>query len=159
MTIKKGDRLPDATLRRMGDEGPEAVKTADLFQGKVVLFSVPGAFTPTCSAKHLPGFVEKAGDIRAKGVDRIVCMAVNDAFVMDAWGKSQSAGDNVDMVADGNGDFTRALGLSLDATGFGMGERGQRFALIARDGVVEDLFVEAPGAFEVSSAENVLSHL
>ncbi|RMF11697.1 MAG: peroxiredoxin [Alphaproteobacteria bacterium] len=159
MTIKKGDKLPDATLMRMGEKGPEPVKTGDLFKGKVVLFSVPGAFTPTCSAKHLPGFVEKADEIRAKGVDRIVCMAVNDVFVMDAWGKSQNVDGKVEMVADGNGDFTRALGLSLDATGFGMGERGQRFALIAKDGVVEELFVEEGGAFKVSSAENVLAHL
>ncbi len=159
MTIKKGDTLPDATLMRMGANGPEPVKTGDLFSGKVVLFSVPGAFTPTCSAKHLPGFVEKAEEIKAKGADKIVCMAVNDAFVMDAWGKAQKVGGKVEMVADGNGDFTRALGLALDATGFGMGERGQRFALIAKDGVVEDLFVEEGGAYKVSSAENVLSHL
>lgn len=159
MTIKAGDKIPDATVMRMGDSGPEPVKSSDLFKGKVVLFSVPGAFTPTCSAKHLPGFVEKAAEIKAKGVDKIVCMAVNDAFVMNAWGKDQNVGDKVEMIADGNGDLTRALGLSLDATGFGLGERGQRFAFVANDGVIEQLFVEEGGAFQVSSADNVLSHL
>ncbi|MEX1148073.1 MAG: peroxiredoxin [Sphingomonadales bacterium] len=159
MTIKEGDKLPDATLMRMGESGPEPVKTGDLFEGKVVLFSVPGAFTPTCSAKHLPGFVEKADLIRGKGVDKVVCMAVNDAFVMDAWGKSQNANGKVEMVGDGNGDFTRALGLTLDGRGFGLGERGQRFALVAKDGVIEKLFVEEGGAFKVSSAENVLESL
>lgn len=159
MTIKVGDTIPEATVMRMGADGPEKVETGDLFKGKVVLFSVPGAFTPTCSAKHLPGFVEKADEIKARGVDRIACMAVNDAFVMGAWGKSQNAGDKVDMIADGNGDLTRAMGLSLDGTGFGLGERGQRFALIAENGKVTDLFVEEGGAFEVSSAENVLKHL
>lgn len=159
MTIKVGDTIPAATVMRMGADGPEKVETADLFKGKVVLFSVPGAFTPTCSAKHLPGFVEKAEEITGKGVDKIVCMAVNDAFVMGAWGKDQNAAGKVDMIADGNGDLTRAMGLSLDGTGFGLGERGQRFALIAEDGKVTDLFVEEGGAFEVSSAENVLKHL
>ena len=159
MTIKAGDKIPDATVMRMGGSGPEPVKTSDLFKGKVVLFSVPGAFTPTCSAKHLPGFVEKADEIKAKGVDKIVCMAVNDAFVMDAWGKNQKVDDKVEMIADGNGDLTRAMDLSLDGTGFGLGERGQRFALVAKDGVIEDLFVEEGGAFQVSSAENVLKHL
>jgi peroxiredoxin len=159
MTIKAGDKIPDATVMRMGDSGPEPVKSSDLFKGKVVLFSVPGAFTPTCSAKHLPGFVEKAAEIKAKGVDKIVCMAVNDAFVMNAWGKDQNVGDKVEMIADGNGDLTRALGLSLDATGFGLGERGQRFAFVANDGVIEQIFVEEGGAFQVSSADNVLSHL
>jgi len=159
MTIKAGDKIPDATVMRMGGSGPEPVKSSDLFKGKVVLFSVPGAFTPTCSAKHLPGFVEKADEIKAKGVDKIVCMAVNDAFVMNAWGKDQNVGDKVEMIADGNGDLTRALGLSLDATGFGLGERGQRFAFVANDGVIEQLFVEEGGAFQVSSAENVINHL
>lgn len=159
MTIKVGDKLPDATLMRMGDSGPEPVKTGDLFKGKVVLFSVPGAFTPTCSAKHLPGFIEKADLIHKKGVDKIVCMAVNDAFVMDAWGKSQSAANKVEMVGDGNCEFTKALGLTLDGSGFGLGQRGQRFALIAENGVVKELFVEDGGAFKVSSAENVLEHL
>jgi peroxiredoxin len=135
------------------------MSTAELFGGKkVVLFSVPGAFTPTCSAKHLPGFVERADEILGKGVDTIACMAVNDVFVMHAWGKSAKA-DRIQMLADGNGEFTRALGLELDATKFGMGQRSQRFALVADDGVVSDLFVEAPGEFRVSSAEHVLSKL
>ncbi|MGD8929952.1 MAG: peroxiredoxin, partial [Lysobacterales bacterium] len=125
---------------------------------KVVLFSVPGAFTPTCSARHLPGFVERAEEILGRGVDTIACMAVNDVFVMDAWGKSAGA-DRILMLADGNGEFTRSLGLELDATGFGMGQRSQRFALIAEDGVITGLFVEAPGEFKVSSAEHVLSNL
>jgi peroxiredoxin len=133
--------------------------TGELFGGKkVVLFSVPGAFTPTCSAKHLPGFVERADEILGKGVDTIACMAVNDVFVMHAWGKSAKA-DRILMLADGNGEFTRALGLELDATGFGMGQRSQRFALVADDGVVSDLFVESPGEFRVSSAEYVLAKL
>jgi peroxiredoxin len=133
--------------------------TGELFGGKkVVLFSVPGAFTPTCSAKHLPGFVERADEILGKGVDTIACMAVNDVFVMHAWGKSAKA-DRILMLADGNGEFTRTLGLELDATGFGMGQRSQRFALVADDGVVSDLFVESPGEFRVSSAEYVLSKL
>jgi peroxiredoxin len=135
------------------------MSTAELFGGKkVVLFSVPGAFTPTCSAKHLPGFVERADEILGKGVDTIACMAVNDVFVMNAWGKSAKA-DRILMLADGNGEFARALGLELDASGFGMGQRSQRFALIADDGVVSDLFVESPGEFRVSSAEHVLSRL
>ena len=131
----------------------------ELFAGKkVVLFSVPGAFTPTCSAKHLPGFVNHADEILAKGVDTIACMSVNDVFVMNAWGKSANA-DKIKMLADGNGDFAKALGLELDARGFGMGQRSQRFALVAVDGVVKDLFVEAPGEFRVSTAEHVLSSL
>jgi peroxiredoxin len=135
------------------------MSTGELFGGKkVVLFSVPGAFTPTCSAKHLPGFVERADEILGKGVDTIACMAVNDVFVMHAWGKSAKA-DRILMLADGNGEFTRALGLELDATGFGMGQRSQRFALVADDGVVSDLFVESPGEFRVSSAEYVLAKL
>jgi len=159
MTIKIGDRIPGGTLTTMTDTGPTALGTDELFGGKkVVLFSVPGAFTPTCSAKHLPGFIERAGDILDKGVDTIACMAVNDVFVMNAWGKSAGA-DRVLMLADGNGDFTRALGLELDATAFGMGHRSQRFALIAEDGRVTDLLVEAPGEFRVSSAEHVLSRL
>jgi peroxiredoxin len=125
----------------------------------VVLFSVPGAFTPTCRARHLPGFVDHAAEIRAKGVDRIVCMAVNDVFVMAAWGKSANVGDKIVMAADGNAEFAKALGLELDATGFGMGVRSQRFALIAEDGVVKALDVEAPGEFRVSSAEYVLGQL
>jgi len=159
MTIKIGDQIPDGTLTMMTDTGPAPLSADDLFRGKkVVLFAVPGAFTPTCSAKHLPGFVERAEDILAKGVDTIACMAVNDVFVMNAWGKSAGA-DNVLMLADGNGDFTRALGLELDATAWGMGHRSQRFALIVDDGRVSELLVEAPGEFRVSSAEHVLSKL
>lgn len=160
MTIEVGDKVPSGTLMEMSGEGPGPVSTDELFAGKkVVLFSVPGAFTPTCSAKHLPGFVQHADDLAAKGVDVIACIAVNDVFVMNAWGKDQSAGDKVMMLADGNGDFSKALGLEMDASGFGMGTRGQRFALIADDGVVTGLHVEAPGAFEVSSAEYVLGQL
>jgi len=159
MTIKAGDRIPTATLRVMGTDGPQAVSTDELFKGHVVLFSVPGAFTPTCNAKHLPGFVQHADAIRARGVDRIVCLAVNDVFVMSAWGKAGNVGDKVVMAADGNGEFTRALGLTLDATGFGMGLRGQRFALVAENGVVKQVNVEAPGEFKVSAAEYVLGQL
>ena len=159
MTIKAGDRIPTATLRVMGTDGPQAVSTDELFKGRVVLFSVPGAFTPTCNAKHLPGFVQHADAIRARGVDRIVCLAVNDVFVMSAWGKAGNVGDKVVMAADGNGEFTKALGLTLDATGFGMGLRGQRFALVAENGVVKQLNVEAPGEFKVSAAEYVLGQL
>jgi len=160
MTIQIGDKIPEATLKVMTSDGPGNVTTGELFgTGRVVMFSVPGAFTPTCSARHLPGFVDHAQEIKAKGVDRIVCIAVNDVFVMNAWGKSASVGDAIVMAADGNGDFTRALGLELDATGFGMGRRGQRFSMITRDGVVEALNVEAPGEFKVSSAEFVLSQL
>ncbi|MEJ8566668.1 peroxiredoxin [Elongatibacter sediminis] len=159
MTIQVGDSIPSSTFTVMTDSGPAPLSTDDLFGGKkVVLFSVPGAFTPTCSAKHLPGYVEQADALLAKGVDTIACMAVNDAFVMNAWGKSANA-DNISMLADGNGEFARAIGLELDATGFGMGERSQRFALIAEDGVVKQLFVEAPGEFRVSSAEHVLGAL
>jgi peroxiredoxin len=159
MSIQTGDRIPEAQLTTMTDDGPKPLSTADLFDGKkVVLFSVPGAFTPTCSARHLPGFVDNAEEILGRGVDTIACMAVNDVFVMNAWGKSADAG-RILMLADGNGEFARALGLELDATGFGMGQRSQRFALIAEDGVVTDLFVEAPGEFRVSSAEHVLSKL
>ena len=160
MTIKVGDRIPAATLKVMTADGPSNMTSAELFgKGKVVLFSVPGAFTPTCSAKHLPGFVEQADALKAKGVDSIVCLAVNDVFVMNAWGKSASVGDKIVMAADGNGEFTTALGLELDATGFGMGKRGQRFALVIDDGVVSALHVEGPGEFKVSSAEYVLSQL
>jgi len=160
MTIKVGDRIPGASLRYKTDEGIKEISTDELFGGKkVVVFSVPGAFTPTCSAKHLPGFVEKAGEIKAKGVDSIVCMSVNDAFVMDAWAKDQKVGDKVRLLADGNGDFARALGLELDATGVGLGKRGQRFAMVVDNGVVKTLNVEQPGAFEVSSAEAVLKAL
>lgn len=159
MTIEAGDRIPDATLTVMTSDGPKGRTTEELFGGKrVVLFSVPGAFTPTCSAKHLPGFVDHAEELLSRGVDEIACMSVNDVFVMNAWGKSANA-DKITMLADGNGEFARALGLELDATGFGMGQRSQRFALIADDGVVTKLFVEAPGEFRVSAAEHVLSEL
>lgn len=160
MTIKAGDAIPAATLKVMSKDGPTGVSTDELFKGKkVVLFSVPGAFTPTCNAKHLPGFVDKAAAIRAKGVDAIICLAVNDVFVMDAWGKAAKVGDSIIMAADGNGEFTRVLGLELNATGFGMGMRGQRFALIADNGVVKALNVEAPGEFKVSAADYVLGQL
>jgi peroxiredoxin len=160
MVIKAGDKVPEGKLKVMGADGPTNVDTGELLgKGKVVLFSVPGAFTPTCSAKHLPGFVEKAADLRARGVQKIVCLAVNDVFVMNAWGKSAGVGDAIVMAADGNGDFSRALGLELDARGFGMGMRGQRFALVIQDGVVKQVHVEAPGEFKVSSAEHVLSSL
>lgn len=163
MTIVKGDTLPQAQLTLMSANGPTPIDAAELMgEGLSVLFAVPGAFTPTCSAKHLPGFVEHADALRAAGVDRIVCMAVNDVFVMDAWGRS--AGLDPDdpallMAADGNGDFTQALGLEMDGRAFGMGMRSQRFALIVRDGVVEQVLVEAPGEFRVSSADHVLSLL
>lgn len=159
MSIQTGNRIPEVTLSTMTDSGPSPISTSEIFGGKkVVLFSVPGAFTPTCSAKHLPGFVDHAEDILAKGVDTIACMAVNDVFVMNAWGKSANA-ERLLMLADGNGEFTQALGLELDATAFGMGQRSQRFALVADDGVVTGLFVEAPGEFRVSSAEHVLANL
>jgi peroxiredoxin len=160
MAIKAGERMPAGTLKRMTQEGPKDLSTAELFKGKlVVLFSVPGAFTPTCDAKHLPGFVQLADQIRAKGVDTIACMAVNDVFVMNAWGKASGVGDRILMLADGNGEYARALGLELDAKGYGMGTRGQRFAIIARDGVVTHVNVEAPGQFKVSAAEYVLGQL
>ncbi|MCC7122548.1 MAG: peroxiredoxin [Gammaproteobacteria bacterium] len=160
MTIKAGDKMPSGSFGVMTDKGPGSITTDELFKGKkVVLFSVPGAFTPTCSAKHLPGFVDKAGDIKAKGIDTIACLAVNDAFVMGAWGKHAAVGDKVLMLADGNATYTRALGLELDASGFGMGTRGQRFALVVDDGVVKNVFIEAPMEFKVSSADNVLANL
>ena len=156
MTIKVGDTLPQATFNMLLD-GVQAVGTDDVFKGKkVVLFAVPGAFTPTCSAKHLPGYIEHLDAFKAKGV-AIACMAVNDAFVMDAWAKSQKAPGEILMLADGNGAFSQALGLEMDATGFGMGVRSKRFALYADDGVVKALHVEAPGEFKVSSAEAMLA--
>lgn len=159
MTIAVGDTLPDVKLTKAGESGPEPVQTSDYFKGKrIALFSVPGAFTPTCSAKHLPGYVDKAGDLKAKGVDEIVCTAVNDAFVMGAWGKAAGSPD-VTMLADGNGDFASAVGLTLDGSGFGMGQRGQRFSILINDGVVEQLNVEAPGEFKVSSAEHLLTQI
>ena len=161
MAIKVGDTLPlDMKLKELGDAGPKDVTAGDLFKGKkVVLFAVPGAFTPTCSMKHLPGFVENAAALRAKGADEVVCLSVNDAFVMGAWGKSSGAGGKVRMLADGNGDFTRALGLELDASGFGMGKRSQRYAMIVQDGKVKELLVEPGPGLNVSSAESVLGKL
>lgn len=160
MTIQVGDKIPAVGLKKMGADGPEDVDPQAYFGGrKVVVFSVPGAFTPTCSAKHLPGFVEHADAIRAKGVDAIACLAVNDAFVMGAWGKDQSADGKVDMLADGSAAFTQALGLDLDLIAAGLGIRGQRFAMIVEDGTVTHLAIEEPGAFEVSSAEAILGQL
>jgi len=158
MSIQIGDTLPDVTINLVKD-GVQAVKTSEVLgKGKVVLFAVPGAFTPTCSAKHLPGYVEHFDAFRQRGVT-VACMAVNDAFVMDAWAKAQSVPDGLLVLADGNGDFARALGLELDATGFGMGLRAKRFAIVAEDGVVKGVHVEAPGEFKVSSAEYVLEQL
>jgi glutaredoxin/glutathione-dependent peroxiredoxin len=160
MTINVGDRLPEATFTTPGPEGPKQVTTDQVFKGKkVVLFAVPGAFTPTCSARHLPGFRDTAAEFRAKGVDTIACLAVNDAFVMGAWAKDQGAGEHVLMLADGNGDFTRKLGLEMDASKYGMGLRAQRFAMLVEDGVVKDLQVEQAGEFRVSSAEHMLERV
>ena len=159
MAIQEGDTLPMATLHVMKDGRPAAVSTDELFGGKkVVLFAVPGAFTPTCSQAHLPGYVAAAEQFKAKGVDSIVCVAVNDAFVMDAWGKDRDAGELV-MAGDGNSDFTKALGLEMDGSGFGLGIRSQRYAMVVDDGVVTKLAVEAAGAFEVSKAEAMLEAL
>lgn len=160
MTIKVGDKMPAGTITLATKDGPQKVNAEDYFKGKkVVLFSVPGAFTPTCDAKHLPGFVEKAGELKGKGVNTIACLSVNDAFVMKAWGKAQSTDGKVDMLADGNGEYTKALGLDFDASGFGMGTRGQRFALVVDNGVVKQVNVEAKGEFKVSSAEYVLGQI
>ena len=159
MTIAVGDKLPDVKLVKATEQGPEAVQSADYFAGKrVALFSVPGAFTPTCSAKHLPGFVDKAADLKAAGIDEIVGTAVNDPFVMGAWNKA-SGSDQITMLADGNGQFAEALGLTMDGSAFGLGKRGQRFSMVVNDGVVEQLNVEAPGDFKVSSAEHMLEQL
>jgi glutaredoxin/glutathione-dependent peroxiredoxin len=159
MTIAIGDKLPDVKLMKAGEAGPEAVQTSDFFKGKrVALFSVPGAFTPTCSAKHLPGYVENAARLKAKGIDEIACTAVNDAFVMGAWNRADGSAD-ITMLGDGNGDFAQAVGLPMDGSGFGMGQRGQRFSMVVNDGAVEQLFVEAPGEFKVSSAEHMLEQL
>ncbi|MCZ8063199.1 peroxiredoxin [Silanimonas sp.] len=158
MTIAIGDNIPQTTFSALKD-GVQAVDTKDVFAGrKLVLFAVPGAFTPTCSAKHLPGYVEHLEAFKARGID-VACVAVNDAFVMDAWAKHQSVPEGLQMLADGNGNLTKALGLELDATAFGMGLRSKRFALYAEDGVVKQLHVEAPGEFKVSAAEYVLEHL
>ena len=158
MTIQAGDAIPSATLNLLKD-GVQAVSTDEIFKGrKVVLFAVPGAFTPTCSAKHLPGYVERLAEFRAKGID-VACMAVNDAFVMGAWAKDQNVPEGLSMLADGNGTFAQALGLELDATAFGMGRRSKRFAIYAEDGIARKVFVEAPGEFKVSAAEHVLANL
>ena len=159
MAIKVGDRIPSVKLKTMTKDGMKEMTTDEIFKGKVVLFALPGAFTPTCSAKHLPGFIGKAGDIRAKGVDKIACLSVNDAFVMNAWGKDQNVGENVLMLADGNADFTKAVGLEMDGSGFGMGLRSKRYAMVVENGVVKHLAVEAPGQFEVSSADAVMKAL
>lgn len=158
--IKVGDKIPSATLMQMKDGGPKPVTTDQLFAGKkVALFALPGAFTPTCSAKHLPGFIQKSDALKQKGIDAIACVSVNDAFVMGAWGEQQKAGDKVMMLADGNGDFTRALGLEMDATKFGMGKRSQRYSMVVDNGIVTQLNVEQPGAFEVSSADHMMALL
>jgi peroxiredoxin len=160
MPIKAGEKLPAGKFKVMTKDGPQDLTTDELFKGKkVVLFSVPGAFTPTCDAKHLPGFIDKAADIKAKGVDTIACMAVNDVFVMNAWGKQANVGDKIVMLADGNGDYAKALGLTMDGSGFGMGLRGQRFAIVVKDGVATDVEIEAPREFRVSSAEYILGKL
>ena len=158
---KVGDKVPSATLYELSPEGPKPIKTEELFAPgkKVVAFALPGAFTPTCSAKHVPGFVAEADKFKAKGVDAIACISVNDAFVMGAWGKDQKSGDKVMMLGDGAAEFTNAMGLSMDLTKNGMGVRSQRYAMVVKDGKIDQLFVEKPGAFEVSSAENVLKHL
>lgn len=159
MTISVGDRIPDVKLVKATENGPEQVQTSEYFQGKkVALFSVPGAFTPTCSARHLPGYVEKAADLKAKGVDEIACTAVNDAFVLSAW-NSQAGSSDITMLADGNGEFAQATGLTMDGSGFGLGQRGQRYSMIVEDGVVKELNVEQPGDFSVSSAEYMLGQL
>ena len=160
MSIKAGERMPEGKFKVMGPNGPQDLSTAQLFGGKrVVLFSVPGAFTPTCNAKHLPGYVNAAEQFKAKGIDQLACMAVNDVFVMNAWGKAGNVGDRVLMLADGNGEYARALGLEMDGRGFGMGMRGQRFAILVDNGVATQVQVEAPGEFKVSAAEFVLGQL
>ncbi|MDE2219391.1 MAG: peroxiredoxin [Gammaproteobacteria bacterium] len=160
MSIKPGDRMPAGKFKLMGKDGPQELTTAQLFDGKrVVLFSVPGAFTPTCSARHLPGYVDHAAELRARGIDTIACMAVNDVYVMGAWGKSAGVGDAVLMLADGSGDYARALGLELDLNSAGLGMRGQRFALLVDNGVATKVLVEGPGEFKVSSADYLLGQL
>jgi peroxiredoxin len=160
MAINVGDRLPQSTFVKATPEGPQPVDSEDYFRGKrVAIFSVPGAFTPTCSARHLPGFIDKADEIKAKGVDEIACVSVNDAFVMQAWADQAGASDKVTMLADGNGDFAQAIGLTMDGSKFGMGLRGQRWSAVVNDGVVEQLNVEEPGAFNVSSADYIVERL
>jgi peroxiredoxin len=160
MSIQIGDKIPSATLTKVTADGPDRIDTTDYFAGRrIALFSVPGAFTPTCSARHLPGFVDQADALKARGIDEIACTAVNDAFVMAAWGKSAGVDDKVTMLADGNGDFAKAIGLEMDGSKFGMGLRAQRYSMIVNDGVVEQLNVEQGGAFEVSSADYMLGQL
>ena len=160
MTISVGDRLPKTTFIKATAEGPQPVDSEEYFRGRrVALFSVPGAFTPTCSARHLPGFVEKAEEFKGKGVDEIACTAVNDAFVLQAWSESAEANGKVTMLADGNGEFVQQIGLGMDGSKFGLGQRGQRFSMVVNDGVVEQLNVEQPGQFEVSSADYLVEHL
>ena len=160
MTIQVGDRLHKASFVKATPDGPQPVDGEDYFRGRrVAIFSVPGAFTPTCSARHLPGFVERVDELKAKGVDEVACTAVNDAFVLQAWAESAGAEDKVTMLADGNGDFAEAIGLTMDGSKFGMGARGQRYSMLVRDGVVEQLNVEEPGAFNVSSADYMLERL
>jgi peroxiredoxin len=160
MTIQVGDRIPDMTLTKAAEDGPQPIQTGDYFAGrKIALFAVPGAFTPTCSARHLPGYIDKADELKAKGVDEIAAVSVNDAFVMQAWGAQGGAGGKVTMLADGNGDFIEAVGLSADFSKFGMGKRSQRWSAIVEDGVVKELNIEEPGAFSVSSADFMLGQL
>ena len=160
MTIKVGDKIPSGKLKYMSKDGPKDLTTDELFKGKkVALFALPGAFTPTCSAKHLPGFVQQADTLKGKGVNTIACLSVNDAFVMDAWGKNQNVGDKVMMLADGSADFTKALGLELDLIANGMGMRSRRYSMLVDDGVVKQLNLEKPGAFEVSNAETMLKQV
>jgi peroxiredoxin len=160
MTIKVGDKVPNVTIAQGTAEGPKPVSTEEFFKGKTVaLFALPGAFTPTCSAKHLPGFKQHSADLKAKGVDTIACLSVNDAFVMRAWGEDQAVGEDIVMLADGNGDFTRAVGLEMDGSRFGMGTRSQRYSMIVKDGVVKELNVEQGGEFKVSSADYMLAQL
>ncbi len=160
MSIQVGDRIPSATLTKATPDGPQAVSTDEYFAGrKVALFAVPGAFTPTCSARHLPGYVDKVAELKAKRIDEIACTAVNDAFVLGAWSAGAGATNKVTMLADGNGDFAKAIGLTMDGSKFGMGTRSQRYSMIVNDGVVEQLNVEQPGAFEVSSADYLLDRL
>lgn len=160
MAIQVGDKLPEATFSAASPDGPKPMTTDDVFKGKrVALFAVPGAFTPTCSARHLPGFKDHKADLQAKGIDQIACVSVNDAFVMQAWAKSQDIADQMLMLGDGSAAFSKAIGLDADFSKFGMGVRSQRYAMVVNDGVVEKLFVEAPGAFEVSSADYMLEHI
>lgn len=160
MAVSVGDQIPNVPVMIMRDGSPAKVQTTEIFSGKTVaLFSVPGAFTPTCSAQHLPSFITHAAELKGKGIDVIACMSVNDIFVMDAWAKDQNAGDAVLMVADGNAELAKALGLEMDGTGFGMGTRSQRFSLVVKDGAVTHLFVEEPGKYDVSSAEHMLGQL